>query len=156
MFVCTAWWPPKGEPQSKVIPEHHVTCTSTGDGKLQWDTLVPPGPWLRIGFPQRARRRVCGRTPATDGKLVYCVFGSSVIAALDFQGKIVWRKDIVPFTFDVTIGAAPVLFGDTLFMFCPSRQSSDSRLIAYDKATGEVKWAAGISRDGVRPQHARR
>jgi outer membrane protein assembly factor BamB len=140
VFVCTAWWPPKGEPQAKVMPEHHVTCYRTSDGKLMWDTLVPAGPWLRSDFRSGPGGGYAGPTPATDGKLVYCAFGSSVIAALDFDGKIVWRKEIVPYTFDVTVGGSPVLFRDTVLMFCPSANGNDSRLIAYEKATGDVKW----------------
>ena len=57
-----------------------------------------------------------GPTPVTDGKLVYCVFGSAVIAALDFQGKIVWRKEIVPRSFDVTVGSSPILYQDTVIL----------------------------------------
>jgi outer membrane protein assembly factor BamB len=79
-------------------------------------------------------------TPATDGKWIFCVFGSSVIAALDFQGKVVWRKEIVPSTFDVTVGSSPVLYKDTVILLCAMAQSSDSRVVALDKATGEVKW----------------
>ena len=140
VFVCTAWWPPKGEPQAAVIPEQHITCYSATDGKLLWDTLVPKGPWVRSDFRSGPGGGYAGPTPTTDGKLVYCAFGSSVLAALDFQGNIVWRKEIVPFTFDVTVGGSPVLHEDTLFMFCPSPKTDDSRLIAYDKASGNIKW----------------
>lgn len=31
--------------------------------------------------------------PVTDGKRVYVWFGSALLAALDFEGKIVWRKE---------------------------------------------------------------
>ena len=49
---------------------------------------------------------------------MYVVFGSSVIAAIGFDGRVVWRKEITPYTFDVTIGTSPVLFHDTLLMLC--------------------------------------
>src|SRR5207249_3036242 len=45
VFVCTASWPAAVQQREKVIPEHHVTCYHTTDGKLLWDTLIPPGPW---------------------------------------------------------------------------------------------------------------
>jgi len=140
VIVCTAWWPPKGEMQAKVMPEHHVLCYRASDGKRMWDTMVPPGPWLRSDFRSGPGGGYAGPTPATDGKLIYCVFGSSVVAALDFDGKIAWRKEIVPYTFDVTVGGSPVLFRDTVLMFCPSANGNDSRLIAFDKSTGEMKW----------------
>lgn len=149
VFVCTAWWPPDGGPVAQVVPEQHVTCYSTTDGKLIWDTLVTRGPWLRNDFRSGPGGGYAGPTPVTDGKLVYCVFGSSVIAALDFEGKIVWRKEIVPFTFDVTIGGSPVLYDQTLLMFCPSTVPRDSRLIAYDKLTGDVKWVRPLETMGM-------
>ena len=36
------------------------------------------------------------------------------MAALDFDGKVAWRKDLVPYTFDVTVGSSPVLYDDTV------------------------------------------
>jgi outer membrane protein assembly factor BamB len=140
VFTCTVWWPPKGEPQPKVIPEQHVTCYRASDGTIQWDTIIPPGPWLRSDFRSGPGGGYASATPVTDGKRVYCVFGSSILAALDFDGKIVWKREIVPFTFDVAIGGSPILFGGTLFLFCPCAKTADSRLIAFDKATGLEKW----------------
>jgi outer membrane protein assembly factor BamB len=63
-----------------------------------------------------------------------------VVAALDFQGNIVWRTEIIPYTFDVTIGSSPVLYQDTLIMLCAMAKKEDSKLIAFDKRTGAIKW----------------
>ncbi len=122
------------------MPEHHVACYAAADGKLLWDTLVPPGPWLRNDFRSGPGGGYAAPTPCTDGKLVYCVFGSAVMAALDFQGKIVWRKDLVPYTFDVTVGSSPILFGDAVIMLYAMTKPADCCVIAYDKSTGEQKW----------------
>ena len=62
------------------------------------------------------------------------------MAALDFQGKLVWRKELLPYTFDVTLGSSPILYGDTVFLFCASAQARDSRVLAFDKTSGEVRW----------------
>ncbi len=140
VFVCTVKWPGNGDPQDSVMPEHHVACYRVADGKLLWDTKVPPGPWLRNDFRSGAGGGYAAPTPVTDGKLVYCVFASSVIAALDFQGKIVWRKEIVPRSFDVTIGGSPVLFQDTVILLCAMANAADSNVVALNKADGAVKW----------------
>lgn len=139
VFVCTAFWPSNAA-HEKVIPEHHVLCYGASNGKLLWDTIVPPGPWLRTDFRSGPGGGYAAPTPATDGQLVYCVFGSSVIAAIDFKGKIVWRKEIVPYSFDVTLGSSPVIYKDTVILFCAMAKASDSRVVAYDKNSGEVKW----------------
>ena len=140
VLVCTVKWPGDGAPKAEVIPDHHVACYRVADGKLQWDTVVPPGPWKRNDFRSGPGGGYAGPTPVSDGKLIYCVFGSSVIAALDFQGQIVWRKEIVPSTFDVTVGSSPILYRETVILLCAMAKAGDSSVIAFDKASGEVKW----------------
>jgi outer membrane protein assembly factor BamB len=140
VFVCTVRWPATVKDRTKVIPEHHVLCYATSDGRKLWDTQVPPGPWLRTDFRSGPGGGYAAPTPATDGRLVFCVFGSSVIAALDFGGTIVWRKEFRPYNFDVTIGTSPVLYGDTLLMLCAMTRSQDSRLIAFNKKDGSIAW----------------
>ena len=140
IFICTAQWPSNITEREKTIPEHHVTCYQADDGRLRWDTLIPPGPWLRTDFRSGPGGGYAAPTPATDGRLVYCAFGSSVLAALDFQGRIVWRKEIVPHTFDVTVGSSPILYQDTVILFCAMATTRDSRVLAFAKDSGELKW----------------
>ena len=140
VFGCTAHWPPTVRERKKVIPEQHVICYQATDGKMLWDALVPPGPWMRTDFRSGPGGGYAAATPATDGNMVYCAFGSSVLAALDFRGKIVWCKEILPYAFDVTLGSSPILYEDTVILFCAMTQKSDSRVVAFDKTSGKVKW----------------
>lgn len=135
VFVTVSHWPAKKDPA--VHPEHHVVCYNADTGKLLWNMKVAPGPWLFADL----RGGYTAPTPAADDDRVYVVFGSSVIAALDHDGKEVWRKEIKPFKFDVALAASPVLYGDTVIMQC-DELDKQSRLIAYDKKTGDVKWEA--------------
>src|SRR6185295_14059740 len=98
IFVCTVRWA-GGKPDPAVIPDHHVLCYEATDGKLLWDTVVPPGPWRREDFRSGPGGGYAAPTPATDGKHVFVVFGSSVMASLDLEGKLVWRQEINPHTF---------------------------------------------------------
>jgi outer membrane protein assembly factor BamB len=133
-FVTTSYWP-AGVSQ-KQHPEHHVSCFRVSDGKRLWDIRVRPGPWLLKDL----RGGYTAPTPASDGERVYVVFGSSVIAALDFRGKQVWRKEIKPYeTFDVAIGASPVIYKDTVLFLC-DQVNNTSRLLAFDRKTGALKW----------------
>lgn len=151
VFVCTAYWPEdaKTEAQRKaVIPEQHVMCFRLSDGQQLWDTQIPPGPWKREDFRSGSGGGYAAPTPATDGKHLYVVFGSSVIAAVDFEGQIVWRKEITPHTFDVTIGSSPVLFGDNVLMLCAMSNKQDSKLVAYDKRDGAIRWEKALPETG--------
>jgi outer membrane protein assembly factor BamB len=148
LIICTARWAESVKDRKTVIPEQHVLCYSTTDGKLLWDALVEPGPWLRTDFRSGPGGGYAAPTPATDGERVFVVFGSSVIAALDFQGRVVWRKEIAPHTFDVTIGSSPMLFEESVLMLCAMANKKDSKLIAYNKADGSIRWEAALPQAG--------
>lgn len=140
------------EARAKVIPEHHVLGYAAADGELLWDTLVEPGPWRRDDFRSGAGGGYAAPTPATDGERIFVAFGSSVIAALDLDGRVLWREAIEPYTFDVTIGTSPVLFGDTVLMLCAMAKREDSCLLAYDRASGAIRWKAPL--EGVGFAHS--
>lgn len=148
LFVCTVRWPESAADRTKVIPEHHVLCYHVADGKRLWDATVQPGPWLRGDFRSGPGGGYAAPTPATDGKLVYVLFGSSVLAALDFTGRVVWRKEILPHTFDVTIGSSPVLFNDSVLVLCAMANKKDSKLVAYDKRDGSTRWETALPQTG--------
>lgn len=134
VFVNLSYWP-AGVTAEKEPPEHHVVCFDAADGKRLWDTKVSAGPWLLKDL----RGGYTAPTPAADADRVYVLFGSSVAAALDRDGKVIWRKEITPFTFDVAIGVSPVLYKDTVLVTWDLTGKA-SRVIALDAKTGDVKW----------------
>src|SRR5262245_39536043 len=135
VFVTASWWPAGAGPDRH--PEHHVLCFRTADGKRLWDATVPPGPWLLKDL----RGGYTAPTPATDGERVYALFGSSALAALDLDGKLLWRKEIAPHFFDVAVGTSPVVHRGTVLVLCDQlREHKASRLLAFDGKTGELKW----------------
>lgn len=133
VFVTMSYWP-RGV-NAKQFPEHHVACYRASDGKLLWDVTIANGPWLLSDL----RGGYTAPTPAADSERVYVMFGSSVIAALDHDGKPIWRKEIRPFNFDVCIGSSPILFEDTVILEC-DQVGQTSMLLAFDRKTGDLKW----------------
>jgi outer membrane protein assembly factor BamB len=133
VFVTGSYWPEKTDP--KQIPEHHVACYRAEDGKLLWDKKIDPGPWLFSDL----RGGYTAPTPLADQERVYVVFGSAVIASLDYEGNLVWRKEIKPHKFDVALAASPILFEEMVILQC-DQVDKQSRIIAYDRKTGETKW----------------
>jgi outer membrane protein assembly factor BamB len=134
VFVTFSYWPAGTDPEKRP-PEHHVLCFDAADGKRLWDTTVEPGPWLLKDL----RGGYTAPTPAADGERVYVLFGSSVAAALDRDGKLVWRKELTPFAFDVAMGVSPVLYKGTA-LIAWDQTNKTSRLIALDAKTGDLKW----------------
>ena len=133
VFVTASVWPAGSPP--KDFPEHHVLCFDADKGTPLWDVTVKPGPWSRASD---LRGGYTVPTPAADGERLFVVFGSSVLAALDPAGKELWRKELVPFDFDVALASGPVVYRDRVVLQLDGVKGS--RLIAYDAKTGDVKW----------------
>src|SRR5262249_17551452 len=134
VFVIMVYWP--ADKTQKDMPEHRVACYQTSDGKKLWETAVEPGPWLLTDI----RGGYSAPTPTTDGERVYVLFVSPIRGALDLEGKVVWRKAVDPYAWDVAIGPSPFLYQDTVMVVADGIKPPLSRLIAYDKKSGEIKW----------------
>jgi outer membrane protein assembly factor BamB len=115
----------------------HVTCYQASDGKQLWDAVVPPGK-LKL---TDSRGTYCAGTPAADEAGVYIVFGSAVVAALDWNGNPRWRHDLERVAFDVCAGSSPILYKDTLIYLADMTEKKSS-LIAFDRKTGALRWEA--------------
>jgi outer membrane protein assembly factor BamB len=134
VFVTTAVKQTRDEEARKEIPDHHVLCFRVSDGKQLWKTRIVPGDEV-AGYAIYA-----SPTPATDGKAVYVWFGSGVVAAVDFDGKLLWRhKKPGPFSLNPGITSSPVLYKDTVILICDQGRQKGF-LQGLDRKTGEVKW----------------
>src|SRR5579859_6971959 len=119
-----------------------LLCIDTADGKIRWQRSIPAGP-ARI----RADSSLASSTPTTDGKAVYVSFWDGkgiLLAAYDFQGEALWRKNLGPFNSQHGAGASPILFKDKLFLANDMDKDDfntkvpnarPSMLIALDKQT---------------------
>ena len=134
VFITTAARQNREQEEKKEVPEHHLACYQAADGKLLWRTPIPQGK-EPMGYAIYAVP-----TPVTDGKAVYCWFGSAAVAAVDFEGKLLWRHGRPgPFVLNPGICQSPVLYGDTVILSVDQARGQ-GYIQALDKKTGEVKW----------------
>lgn len=135
IFVTTAVWPAGLSQQERrsTIAEQHVLCFKTSDGKLLWDTIIPSGKIVVDNFYHGYNVP----TPITDGERVYALFASGILAALDFDGKIVWQEEL-PRVKGEDSGecSSPILFEDSVII--PGLQQLGLRALL--KKNGQVKW----------------
>lgn len=84
----------------------------------------------------------CNASPITDGKTLYVYFKSGTFAALDLDGKVLWKKNLVEAYGKDTLywdhGTSPVLTQQHVIM--ARMHQGESWLAAFDKQTGEVAW----------------
>jgi outer membrane protein assembly factor BamB len=128
-----------------------VLCLDTKEGKILWDREV-----FRMTPKQKEKKNSYATpTPATDGRRVYAVFGDGGVAALDFNGRIVWVNRDYPHYSQHGLGASPVLAGGLLIMTRDgSSETGEKRVgwqipwdksfvLALDAATGKQRWKTG-------------
>ena len=119
----------------KPAMEHTVACFNKKDGALRWATTVPPGPAKSID----GRNSAAASTPCSDGKFVFAMFGSGVIAGLDLKdGQIKWRQELKDMAFDCGIGNSPMVWADTV-LFVSDQNGSKSAVLGWDCKTGNLK-----------------
>ena len=126
----------------------HVICVDRVSGKIRWNTKV---------FEQEVRNKRkenshATPTPTTDGDLVYAVFSSGSIAAVDFDGKVAWTNHEIQFYSHHGLSASPILYQDLVIMaYDGSSDGEDNKvgwkipwrdavILAVDKDSGEVRW----------------
>ena len=106
------------------------------DGEKNWQ--------IKIG-PERKGRHLngSGSNPSvvTDGKNLYALFKSGNLACLDFDGKIIWKKDLSSYGKDTLywdFGTSPILTSKHLIVAL--MRKGNSWLLAFDPKTGAVAW----------------
>lgn len=105
------------------------------DGRRLWETPAPQG---RTDSGAHYKNGHASATPPTDGQRVYVSFGPRGLFAFDFNGKIIWQRDLGPM--DAYHGAAgsPLLYGNRIILY--QDQYEGSFIAAFDTRTGQEVW----------------
>lgn len=89
-----------------------VLCLDAKKGTVLWDKQVLE----QVPRRKEGKNSFATPTPVTDGKGVYVVFGDGSVAALDFDGAVLWTNREVEFYSRHGLGASPLLHGGLLIM----------------------------------------
>jgi outer membrane protein assembly factor BamB len=118
------------------IGENLLVCLNR-DGKTRWERS--------LGDEVSGKNKKgtgSNPSPATDGKRVYAYFKSGDLACVDFDGEVVWRKNVQQMYGEDKLwwdlGTSPVLTKDYVVVAC--MHGGPSYLAAFDKETGKVAW----------------
>jgi outer membrane protein assembly factor BamB len=84
-------------------------------------------------------------SPCTDGKHVWTLMSTGVLACFDYAGNEVWKKDLEgdygKLRVDYFYSSSPVLDrGRLYFQFIRALGSGEARVVALDGATGKEIW----------------
>ena len=120
---------------------HGVSVLSfrRSDGALLWETDVPEGRAER----HHGKNTPASATPTTDGERVYASFGSRGLVAVDFDGTLLWHRDLGRIDNYHGPAGSPLLYGDTVIIY--QDQSGGAFILALDARTGETRWRTARS-----------
>jgi outer membrane protein assembly factor BamB len=156
VFVTTAV---SGDPNPKVRTGNYGAVDSVNDtSKHTWQVLcLDRGTgkvlWARTAFEgvPKIKRHLKGSqancTPATDGKRVVACFGPEGLYCYDFQGKLLWKRDLrsidssfaMDQKYEWGFGNSPVIHGGLVILQCDL--SKGSFVAAYNLEDGSRAWS---------------
>ena len=81
-------------------------------------------------------------SPITDGERVYAYFESFGLYAYDFEGKLLWEKDLGDkrMRMEFGEGSTPALHGNTIVVVWDHLNGDGSFIVALDKRDGKELW----------------
>ncbi len=142
------------DPQSNKLL---ALCFRRSDGTLLWRHEVASD------IARDTRSTFAASSPVTDGEIVVFFYGNGPLAAFDFQGDQLWKRDIQQdygeFAFGWTFSSTPLLYEGRLYLQVLQRdvpvrgrgftdRQNDSYLLAMEPKTGKELWRV------VRPSDA--
>jgi outer membrane protein assembly factor BamB len=130
-----------------------LICLDRKDGKVRWQKIV-----VSSGDLVKGQGNMASPSPVTDGKAVYAMFGTGDLAAYDFDGKELWKRnlgaDYGKFAIMWIYGCSPVLYHGKLYVqvlqrnpapadypgLAGSEGERESYLLALDPQNGKTLW----------------
>jgi outer membrane protein assembly factor BamB len=117
-----------------------LMCAST-DGKQLWKKAVSVG----NRSVNNNEGNMASPSPSTDGKYIWTFFGTGDLACFDFEGNEIWKFNVQDrygrFQIQWGMAVTPLLDGDRLYLSI-LQSGGGSRVIAFDKSTGNEIWQA--------------
>jgi len=116
---------------------YNLICLNAEKGEILWEKAVTK---QRPRTPRHTKNTYASETPVTDGKYIFASFGSAGLYCVDFDGNLIWQRDLGLMRRRAGWGtaASPTLFRNTVIVNCDS--DDESYITALDKTTGEPLW----------------
>jgi len=135
------WMNPKS---TDYIHQFAVISLDRRSGQILWQTSV------REELPYSHTHEFgswASNSPVTDGEFIYAYFGSHGLYCLNFEGSIIWERDLGKMEKHMSFGegSSPALYKDKLIVL--RDHQGQSMLHVLDKRTGKSLWE--VERDEI-------
>jgi outer membrane protein assembly factor BamB len=111
---------------------------------------------LGAGNMKMRKHNMSSPSPVTDGRNVYVITGTGILAAFDFSGKQLWTRDIQKeygnFGLNWGYASSPLLFEDSLYVQVLHGMKTDdpSYVMRVDKKSGKTLWKVDRPTSAIR------
>ena len=125
-------------------------CVDKTKGEVLWKRP------LGAGNVKMRKHNMSSPSPVTDGRNVYVMTVTGVLAAYDFNGKDVWSRDIQKdygqFGLNWGYASSPLLFEDSLYVQVLHGMKTDepSYVMRIDKKSGKTLWKVDRPTNAIR------
>ncbi len=124
----------------------YVTAPADGNDALFAIDWSGQQRWRTVFGPENAGKHRNGSgsnaSPVTDGSAVFAYFKSGTLAAVELDGSVRWKTNLVERFGEDTLywdhGTSPVITDKYVIM--ARMHTGDSWLAAFDKTSGELAW----------------
>ncbi len=120
-----------------IVYRWEVYCLNRTNGEVLWKQVAAEH---KPAIPIQRANTYATETPVTDGERIYAYFGMTGVYCYDFNGKLLWSKDLGAYSMQMGwgTGSSPTLDGDRLFIQCDNEEKSF--LAALDTKSGKELW----------------
>ena len=123
-----------------------VAAFHRSDGRRLWEYQLEADEQLSA---VHRKHNLASASSVTDGSLVYALFGTGQLVALDMDGQLVWERHLgeeySPFQLSWGHASSPTLYEDLLILLCDHVPAA--YLLALDKRTGQEQWKVDRGRN---------
>lgn len=115
-----------------------VVCLDLKTGKAQWEKVIEEA---QPEYPIHASNSYATESPACDGERLFVYFAATgTVAALDLDGKEIWRQDIGAYPTGNGFGTGSSLTTGEGLVFVQCDNDKNCFVVAFDAETGKEAW----------------
>jgi outer membrane protein assembly factor BamB len=137
---------------------YRLVCLDRKTGAILWNNEI----LRQTAGTRNANNSYATATPVTDGVSVFVLAADGTLAAVTFEGKVLWKYQEFPYFSEHGLGMSPILYNDLLIVALDHTNPGPNDkpglyepwdravILALDKQSGQVRWKGkrGMSRVG--------
>jgi outer membrane protein assembly factor BamB len=117
-----------------------IVCIDARTGRVLWTETLESG---KPRYAVHPSNTFATESPVANAELVVAYFGAAgIVAALDSEGKLLWRREVGVYKTSNSFGTGSSLAMDDGKVYLQLHSEEKAELLCLDAASGETVWQA--------------